>query len=83
MSAALLQFPDRDLADVPARLRALADQIEAGDYDDAHNLAWVIDCGNGRVELGVLGATPVPAAIAHFLFALGQRRLENSGMQPE
>ena len=76
----VLEFPDRDLRDIPSRLRTLADSIEAGDYDDAHNLAWAIDCGNGRIELGLIGSSPEPGATGHLLFAIAQRRLEAGGM---
>ncbi len=72
----VVQFPDRDLQDVPKTLRILADRIEQGTYDAARNLAWVIDCGNGRVEAGLIGAAAEPGAEAHLLFALAQRKLE-------
>lgn len=72
----LIEFPAHNLADLPGALRRLADQVEAGDYGDGHNLAWVVDCGNGRIELGLMGAAPEPSLTAHFLLALGMRRLE-------
>jgi hypothetical protein len=78
MSLRVIQFPDKDINDIPGTLRKLADQIEAGDYDDAHNLAWVIDCGDSRIEVGMMGKAPEPATLAHFLFALGQRKLEGA-----
>lgn len=73
----LLDLPTRDLADLPKSLRNLADAIEAGEYDDAYHLAWCIDCGDGRIEVGLIGQTPEPGAIAHYLFALAQRKLES------
>lgn len=78
MSLRVIEFPDKDIADIPGTLRKLADQIEAGDYDDAYNLAWVMDCGNSRIEIGMMGKAPEPGALAHFLFALGQRKLEGA-----
>ena len=51
----LLTFPQTGTNDIPAGLRKLADQIEADVYDDAHNLAWIIDCGDSRIEFGLLG----------------------------
>ena len=75
MPPQLLQFPKIDIADVPRGLREIADQIEAGDFGGAHNLAWVIDCGDGKVEVGMLGRAGEPGAVAHFLFSLGQQKL--------
>lgn len=76
MSATLIQMPDRNLSDVPNALRDLADAIEAGKYDGAHNLAWVIDCGDSRIEVGLLGKAPEPALTAYLLLGLGMRRIE-------
>lgn len=76
MTATLVSLPDRDLRDIPRALRDLADSIEAGEYGAAHNLAWVIDCGDNRIEVGLLGAAPEPAPTAYFLFGLGMRRIE-------
>lgn len=73
----VIEFPGNDIGELPRALRSLADQIEAGEYGDAHNLAWVVDCGAGRIEIGLLGQTAEPGAIAHYLFALGQRKLES------
>ena len=78
MSAVVLKLPDRDLTDVPRALRALADAVERGEFADAHNVAWVIDCGDSRVECGLAGPAPEPGAAAHLLLAIGQRKLEGS-----
>lgn len=78
MSAVVLRLPERDLTDVPRALRALADAVERGEYGDAHNAAWVVDCGNQRVGCGLAGAAPEPGATAHLLFAIAQRKLERS-----
>lgn len=76
MSAVVLQLPDRDQTDVPRTLRVLADRIERGEYGDAHNVAWVCDCGDSRIECGLAGAAPEPGATAHLLFSIAQRKLE-------
>lgn len=76
MSATLIQMLDRNLTDIPSGLRALADGIEAGRYGDAHNLVWVIDCGDSRIDVGLLGAAPEPGVTAYFLLGIGARRLE-------
>lgn len=73
----VVTFPERHIGDIPRALRDLADNIEAGHFHDAHVLAWVIDCGEGRVEVGFLGQSPEPGAVAHYLFALAQRKLES------
>ena len=76
MPATLVKFPAQDLMNLPSGLRNLADSIENGDFGDAHNLAWVIDCGSGRIELGLLGAAPEAGGTGHLLFAIAQRKLE-------
>lgn len=75
MAAALMQFPDRDIRDIPRALRALADKVEGGEFGDAHNLAWVIDCGNGQIETGLAGDAPQAGITAHFLWAMAMRKI--------
>lgn len=76
MNISVVKFPELTAAtSIPDALRKLADQIEAGDYDDAHNLGWVIDCGNSRIEIGLLGKAASPGAEAHLLFTLAQHRI--------
>ena len=68
-----------NVTDVSARLRDLADAIEEGNFGDAHTLAWVIDCGSGRCEVGFLGrAAGIAGSEAHLLLAIGQRMLEQA-----
>ena len=76
MSAQLkvVQLDAGDLSDVSAGLRRLADAIDAGEYKDARNLAWVIDCGDGDIRIGLLGRTPSAGTVAYYLY--GQRKLE-------
>jgi len=76
MSLSVVSFPSKDIRNVPASLRALADSIEQGLYGAAHNLAWVIDCGDARIEAGLLGSAAEVAPTAYFLFGLAQRRIE-------
>jgi hypothetical protein len=81
MTAQLLKLPEQPAAqDIPAALRLLADSVERGDFDAAHNLAWVIDCGDGRVDVGYLGQCPELATALHYLLALGQRKVEDAGL---
>ena len=51
----VIDFPGADVRDASAQLRALADQIDRGEYGDAHNVAWVMDCGDSRIEFGMMG----------------------------
>jgi hypothetical protein len=82
MTLQVVSLPDRDATDVPKMLRHLAAQIERGDYDDAHNLAWVIDCGNGRVELGLMGRAASTGPEAHLLFAVAMHRIQQGALTP-
>jgi len=78
MTLKVVQFPDRPACqNLPDALRELAESIEGGNYDAAHNLVWAIDCGDGRVEIGLLGQSPQPATTAYFLLGLAKRRLED------
>jgi hypothetical protein len=82
VSATLVQFPEREIDDIPRMLRRLAEQIEAGQYDEANNVAWVIDCGNGRIELGMMGRCKEPGAEAHLLLSLGINKIEAGAICP-
>lgn len=72
----VVEIPVAGTLDVPSALRKLASQIEAGEFGDAHNLAWVIDCGDSRIECGLAGRAPEPGATGFMLFALAQRKIE-------
>lgn len=61
--------------DIPAALRLLAAQIEAGEFADAHNLVWVIDCGNCNVQFGMMGPSESPGSQAHLLLSLACHRI--------
>ncbi len=58
-------------------LREMAAALEAGEYSTAKNLVWVIDCGDGTIECGIVGETVSCGAEAHFLLSLGERKLQN------
>ncbi len=85
MTASLnvVEFPTGDIADVPRGLRAIADQIESGEFGDAYNMAWVIDCGDARIEVGMLGHAAEPGATAHLLFGIAVRKMEDRVLNPE
>lgn len=82
MIAEVVKLPPTCFVDVPNALRELAKGIEAGEYGEAHNLAWVVDCGEGRIEVGLCGKAPETGVTAYFLLALGQRRIEGGCIVP-
>ena len=81
MSLNVVQIPSADIGDVPARLRSLAKNIEDGQFGDAHNVAWVIDCGNGRIEVGLIGPIAELAPSLHYLLSLGVQRVIRAGTE--
>lgn len=77
MTLSLVKFPDQHaVQNIPEAPRSLADGIESGEYGDAYNVVWAVDCGDGRVEMGLMGPSPQPALTAYFLAGLAQRKLE-------
>ena len=79
----LVDFPLTPLTNMPAKLRKLADEIEAGNFDDAHTLAWVMDCGNSRLEIGLMGKSESPGIEAHFLFHLGAQKIMTGALHAD
>ena len=77
MLAKVVNFPDHSVSDIPKMLRRIAEQIESGEFNDAHNLAWVIDCGNSQIEVGLCGAAAESGVTAYYLFGQAMRKLEN------
>ena len=72
----LIQLPANDIRDVPRALRNLADDIERGEYGDSHNVGWVVDCGDARLEIGMAGAAAEAGITAYYLFGKAMRKLE-------
>lgn len=76
MALQLIQFPEHFAAlDIPAALRILADNIEAGEHGEAHTLLWIIDAGDGQIDLGLMGKAGEAGLTAHFLAAAAQKRI--------
>lgn len=48
-------LPVTSVRDVAGGLRRLADRIENGDFGSCHNVLWVLDKGNAKIEFGLLG----------------------------
>lgn len=72
----VVQFPLTPGSSLAEQLRALADQIDQGDYGEVLNVAWVADCGGGHIEVGFCGQSPLEGAHAHLMLAMGMRKLE-------
>jgi len=73
----LVDFPFKPAAvDIPTALRKLADEIEAGDYNAALSLLWVIDCGNADIRAGLMGQCSDPGGVAYLLAGVAQRKIE-------
>lgn len=78
MALQLIQFPEHFAAlDIPAALRILADNIEAGEHGEAHTLLWIIDAGDGQINLGLMGKAGEAGLTAHFLASAAQKRILN------
>lgn len=74
--AEVKRLPVGNLANIPEMLRSMADDVENGEFGDCHNIAWVADVGDGVVTIGMMGQSAEPGCLAHYLFALGMRKLE-------
>ena len=72
----VVPFPEHYAAlDIPESLRVLAEQIESGEHGAAHTLLWVIDAGDGHIDLGLMGKAGEAGIAAHFLAAAAQKRI--------
>lgn len=70
----LIEFPDRNIQDIPAALRRLADAIEANEFGDVYNVAWVMNA-SGFLSIGLLGASTSLHADTLLLLMRGQKEL--------
>jgi hypothetical protein len=71
----VIQFPAPNMGDVSAQLRELADAVDRGEYGDAHNIAWVMDCGDNRTEFGLMGKSESSGANFVLLLNLALHKL--------
>jgi ABC-type taurine transport system substrate-binding protein len=74
--SSVVAFPSNPAQSVAEQLRAVADQIDAGEFGEVLSVSWVADCGSGHIEVGFVGSSPLPGAAAHMSLALGMRKLE-------
>jgi hypothetical protein len=72
VSATLHAIPSAKLADIPAMLRRLADDIEAGVYGRVPEAA-VVTSGD---SLNVFGFGGADGTVSHYLLCCGARKLE-------
>lgn len=50
----LLKLPEKDISNLSTALRDLANRIDAGEYEGAEQIAFIIDCGE-FARFGMLG----------------------------
>lgn len=68
----VVDFPLTSLADIPAKLRDLADKIESGEHGEP-SAAIVVLAGD---ELEVFGYGEATGTVAHYLLCCAQRKIE-------
>lgn len=73
----VVELPIASVGDISGGLRRLADDIDQGVYGDSHSVLWVVDCGDGRLEVGQLGLMQSPGPESYFLLGLAMRKLES------
>ncbi len=76
MSAKLYALPSPGLRDIPAILRNIASEMEAGKYGQVDSAALVVS--GDAIEIFGLGTAD--AVTAHFLFSLGARQIEDGAV---
>lgn len=70
MAAELLSLPKHTLQDVPNVLRAIADEMEKGEYGETQLGAVVIEDSEGNIRCFGLGGADYYRAIAMFHFGI-------------
>ena len=68
----VVPLPSRDLQNIPAMLRKLADAIEAGEHGTPTECAVVLNAQ----PLAVFGFGLADGTVVHYLLACAQRRME-------
>lgn len=69
----VVKFPHNSLADLPQKLRDLADAIEEGHFGEAKECVIVLNAAS--LEVFGIGAE-ADGTVAHYLLACAQRKLE-------
>lgn len=71
----VVQIPCTTVQDIPGMLRNLANDIESGEMGEARQLVYVLDTGEGAVDVGLLGTAASMGAEAYLLLACGQKHI--------
>ncbi len=71
----VVEFPVSHAQDIPAQLRALADEIESGDAGPVAQLAYVLDGVKDSIQVGLMGQSDSSGAEAYLLLAAGQKHI--------
>ena len=69
----VVKLPTSSLADIPSKLRGLAEEIEQG--LPVKKLAWVAEDDAGQVSVGLLGSCAEPASATYMLLGMAQQRI--------
>ena len=71
----VVQIPCTTMQDIPGMLRNLADSVESGELGNVSQAVYVLDTGEGVVDVGLLGTATAIGAEAYLLLAAGQKHL--------
>lgn len=71
----VVELPCTPVQDIPAMLRNLANRVESGDFGTVANIAYVMDIGEGSIDVGLMGQSASPGTEAYFLLACGQKHI--------
>ena len=71
----VVEIQTQSLDDITGGLRRLADAIDAGEYGEVCNVAWVVDADYQPVSVGLLGRTGSPDAACVLLLELAKLNL--------
>ena len=73
----VVQIPCTTMQDIPGMLRNLANDIESGELGNVSQVVYVLDAGEGAVDVGLLGTAAAAAvgAEAYLLLAAGQKHI--------
>ena len=70
-------LPSAKLQDVPAMLRRLADDIEAGEYGEVQETAVVVS----GAELEVFGFGTADGAVTHYMLGCAMQKLQRHNVE--
>lgn len=71
----VVQIPCTTVQGIPGMLRNLADDIESGELGNVSQVVYVLDAGEGAVDVGLLGMAASMGAEAYLLLACGQKHI--------